>query len=163
MKKQLLSFKFALCGVWNTIKNESHMRFHITAAFYVVLFSLFYNFSAVQWAILIILMGLVMALEVLNTCIEELCDLYTDRYEPLVKLIKDGAAGAVLVMSAAAAVVAVIFFWNIDIISSIIAFFAANIPLLILLVLSAVLAVLFVILGPVGIKNAVTGANKRHN
>lgn len=163
MKKQLLSFKFALCGVWNTIKNESHMRFHITAAFYVVLFSLFYNFSAVQWAILIILMGLVMALEVLNTCIEELCDLYTDRYEPLVKLIKDGAAGAVLVMSAAAAVVAVIFFWNIDIISSIITFFAANIPLLILLVLSAVLAVLFVILGPVGIKNAVTGVNKKQN
>lgn len=163
MKKQLLSFKFALCGVWNTIKNESHMRFHITAAFYVVLFSLFYNFSAVQWAILIILMGLVMALEVLNTCIEELCDLYTDRYEPLVKLIKDGAAGAVLVMSAAAAVVAVIFFWNIDIISSIITFFATNILLLVLLVMSTVLAVIFVLLGPVGIKNAVTGVNKKQN
>lgn len=163
MKKQLLSFKFAFRGLWSTIKKESHMRFHMTAAFYVVLFSLFYNFSAVQWAILVILMGLVMALEVLNTCVEELCDLYTDRYEPLVRLIKDGAAGAVLVMSAAAAVIAVIFFWDIQAVSNIIAFFEANIPLLFLLVLSVVLAVVFILLGPVGIMNAVTGANKKHN
>ncbi len=152
MKKQILSFKYALTGVWNTVKNEGHMRFHMTAGFYVLLFSSFYGFSAGQTALLVILIAAVLAAETVNTCIEELCNLTADRYDPLVKVAKDAAAGAVLILSIAAAVVAVIFFWNISIILQIINFFADNIFLLVLLVLSAVCSVIFVWLGPVGIR-----------
>ncbi len=161
MRKQILSFKNAFSGVWSVIKSESHMRFHMVAAFYVILFSFFYSFSAAQWAILLTLIGLVTALEILNTCIEELCNLYADRYEPLVKLIKDAAAGAVLVMTVAAAAVAVIFFWNVDVILSIFSFFAGNIVLLILLAVSAGVSAVFVGLGPVGIKKVVSGLRHR--
>lgn len=155
MRKQALSFKNAFSGIWNTIKRESHMRFHMAAAFYVILFSFFYDFSAAQRAILLILIGLVMALECINTCIEQLCDFCADRYEPLIKRIKDISAGAVLIVSAAAAAVAVIFFFDIGTILNIYHFFIANPALLALLALSAVFAVVFVALGPVKIKSAV--------
>lgn len=152
MKKQILSFKCAFRGIWYTVKSESHMRFHMVAGFYVLLFSLFYNFSAAQTALLIILIALIMAAEIVNTCIEELCNLISDRYEPLIRVAKDTAAGAVLVLSIAAAVVAVVFFLDFDVLYGIFLFFFANPVLLVLLVISAVLSVVFVKLGPVGIK-----------
>lgn len=152
MKKQILSFKYAFIGIWNTIKSESHMRFHIVAGFYVLLFSLFYDFTAAQIGLLVVLIASVMAAETVNTCIEELCNLISDRYDPLVKIAKDAAAGAVLILSAAAAAIAVIFFWNVDVILRIPGFFINNPALLVLLVISAVSAVIFIWLGPVGIK-----------
>lgn len=124
----------------------------MVAGFYVLLFSLFYNFSATQTALLIILIALIMFSEIVNTCIEELCNLVCDRYEPLIRIAKDTAAGAVLVLSIAAVAVAVVFFLDFDVIYGIFLFFCANPVLLALLLISAVFSVVFVKLGPVGIK-----------
>ena len=95
----------------------------MVAGFYVLLFSLFYNFSAAQMALLIILIALIMFAEIVNTCIEELCNLICDRYEPLIRIAKDTAAGAVLVLSIAAAITAVIFFLDFDVLYGIFLFF----------------------------------------
>lgn len=152
MKNQIFGFKCAFKGIWDTLKSESHMRFHMVAAFYVVIFSFFYSFSIIQWAILILTMVLVMALEMVNTCIEKLCNLVADRYEPLVKIAKDISAGAVLLSAIGSAVVAVLFFLDLNVIGNILSFFAENPFYLILLLISAVFSVIFVWLGPVGIK-----------
>ena len=154
MIKQLLSFKSGFKGVWYTIKSESHMRFHMVAGFYVLLFSLFYEFSVSQTALLILLIASVMFAEIINTCLEELCNLVADRYEPIVKIVKDMAAGAVLVLSIASAIIAIIFFWNVPVIMQILSYFAKNIFMLVLLIISAVISVIFVALGPTGIKTA---------
>lgn len=124
----------------------------MVAGFYVLLFSFFYNFSAAQTALLVILIALILFAEIVNTCIEELCNLICDRYEPLVKVAKDTAAGAVLVLSIAAAITAVIFFLDFDVIYGIFLFFCANPVLFALLIISADFSVVFVALGPVGIK-----------
>lgn len=127
------------------------MRFHIVSGFYVFVFSLFYNFSPTQIALLIVLVATVIALETLNTCIEELSNLCADRYEVLVRFAKDAAAGAVLVVSLAAVAVGIIFFFDLAVIQRILCFFADNVFLLALLVLSAVASVIFIAVGPVGV------------
>lgn len=124
----------------------------MVAGFYVLLFSLFYNFSVAQTALLIILTALIMAAEIINTCIEELCNLISDRYEPLIRVAKDTAAGAVLVLSIAAVAVAAVFFLDFDVLYGIFLFFSDNPFLLVLLLISAVFSVVFVKLGPVKIK-----------
>ena len=63
-----------------------------------------------EWYILIILFGLVITSELINTAIETLTNLVSPEYHPLAKLAKDTAAGAVLVMSIAAAVIGIIIF-----------------------------------------------------
>ena len=152
MKNQIFGFKCAFKGIWDTLKSESHMRFHMVAAFYVIIFSSFYSFSNIQWAILVLTIVLVMVLEMVNTCIEKLCNLVADRYEPLVKIAKDISAGAVLLSAIGSAVVAVLFFLDLNVIGNILSFFAENPFYLILLLISAVFSVIFVWLGPVGIK-----------
>lgn len=124
----------------------------MVAGFYVLLFSLFYNFSVAQTVLLIILTALIMAAEIINTCIEELCNLISDRYEPLIRVAKDTAAGAVLVLAIAAVAVAAVFFLDFDVLYGIFIFFSDNPFLLVLLLISAVFSVVFVKLGPVKIK-----------
>lgn len=124
----------------------------MVAGFYVLLFSLFYNFSVAQTALLIILTALIMAAEIINTCIEELCNLISDRYEPLIRVAKDTAAGAVLVLAIAAVAVAAVLFLDFDVLYGIFIFFSDNPFLLVLLLISAVFSVVFVKLGPVRIK-----------
>jgi diacylglycerol kinase (ATP) len=147
MKKQLKSFGFAIRGFVGAVCDEGHLRFHLVAAVYVLVFSLFYHFSAVQTAVLVVLIALVIAAELFNTAIEKACDAITKEQNEHIKRAKDISAGAVLVMSVAAVIVAVIFFWDIEVIKSIFAYFAANIHMLIILIISAVLSTLFVIFG----------------
>lgn len=151
MKRRLNSFRFALRGIWYAVSNESHLRFHIIAAVYVLIFAGFYDLSATRWAVLALLIAAVIAAEIFNTALERLCDLETDGYEPLVRIAKDAAAGAVLVLSVCAIIVAVLFFWNTAVITRIFFFFLERPLLAVLLVMSVVLSAAFVALGPKGI------------
>ena len=127
-----------------------------------MLFSMFYSFSPTQYAVLVLLITSVMALETVNTCVEDLCGLVADRYEPLVKFAKDAAAGAVLIVALGAAVIACIFFLDFNVINTIFTFFAENLLYLIFLLISAVISAFFVVLGPVGIKEKFIKLKNRH-
>lgn len=137
------------------------MRFHLVATFYVFVFGCFYGFSAAKWAILAVLCGLVIALEMVNTCVERLCDLLCDRYDFSVKIIKDIAAAAVLAVSFAAVVTAVLFFFDFEVIRKIFSYFVTNPVMLVLLVLSAVISAVFVCAGPVKIKNTIMSIKRK--
>jgi len=148
MKKQLKSFGCAIKGFFGAVCSEGHLRFHLVAAVYVLVFSSFYNFSAAQWAVLIILIALVIAAELVNTAIEDTCDAVTTEQNEHIRRAKDMAAGAVLVLSIAAAAIAVIFFWNLEVIKNVFVYFSQNTPMLILLIISAVVSVLFIAISP---------------
>lgn len=148
MRKQIFSFKGALRGILKTINSESHMRFHLVAAFYVILFSYFYEFTPVEYSILIILIASVIAAEILNTCIEELCDLVADRYEPLIRFIKDASAGVVLILSVAAFVIALLFFIDFEVINIIVKSITSNVLYIIAFLLSVLISFVFVAIPP---------------
>lgn len=161
MKKQIKSLKSAFKGIYSAVKSESHMRFHLVAAFYVFVFGCFYNFSAAKWALLAVLCGVVIAFEMVNTCVERLCDLLCDRYDFSVKIIKDIAAAAVLAVSFSAVFTAVLFFLDFEVIGKIFSYFANNPVMLVLLILSAAISVIFVCAGPVKVKNAILSIKRK--
>lgn len=110
MKRQLKSFKNAFKGIASAFITEGHMRFHFVAAFFVLLFAYICEVTTTEWAVLIITIGAVFAAELINTAIEQVCDLYSTEHNPLIGKIKDIAAGAVLVAAIAAIGVAVFVF-----------------------------------------------------
>ena len=73
------------------------MRIHMVTALYVVGFSGFFGLGATEYAILFLTFGLVLCAEVVNTSIERLCDRDTEGFSQWAKVVKDTAAGAVLV------------------------------------------------------------------
>ena len=110
MKKQIKSFKYAFEGLFSAIKTESHLRFHLVAAFYVFFFAALGDFSLSEWTTLIITVCLVIFAELVNTALEEVCDLYSKEQNPHIKRIKDVSASAVLVLAMGAVGVAVFLF-----------------------------------------------------
>ncbi|MEE0958292.1 MAG: diacylglycerol kinase family protein [Ruminococcus sp.] len=154
--KQLKSFGYALRGIGTAVCTEAHLRFHLVAAVYVLVFACFYHFSPAQTAILYMLIGLVIAAELINTALENICDLVTREQHPLIRAAKDMAAGAVLAISVAAAAVACVFFLDFKVIGEIFTYFAAHPLSLAGLAVSAATAVIFVWKGPSGIKRLLT-------
>ncbi len=107
VKKQPLyrSFGYAFEGIFNTIRQERNMQIHCCAAVLVVVFGLFLRISREEWFTCLILFGMVMSLECVNTAVEAVVDLATQERHPLAKKAKDAAAGAVLVAAIFAAVI----------------------------------------------------------
>ncbi|MBQ3416286.1 MAG: diacylglycerol kinase family protein [Ruminococcus sp.] len=147
MMHQIKSFTYAFKGIWYCITHEGHFRFHLVATAYVIFFGVrFYSFTPAQWGVLMTLIALVLSMEILNTAIERLCDKVKKSYDDLIRIAKDVAAGAVLFSALAAIGVAVVFYWNIETFKTIFNYYTTNIPHLIALIASAVLAVLFIAL-----------------
>ncbi len=96
------SFSFAGQGVWHAVRHQRNMRVHLAAAAAAVVAGLVLRISAVDWACVLLAIGLVLTAEMLNTVVEALVDLCTDEHHPLAKIAKDTAAGAVLVSSVVA-------------------------------------------------------------
>lgn len=104
------SFGYAFEGIFTCIAKERNMKIHCLAVIVVVFLGTFLRLSVTEWSICLILFGLVMALELVNTAVESVVDLVTEEKKPLAKIAKDTAAGAVLIAAIMAAIIGAIIF-----------------------------------------------------
>ncbi len=110
MNSMLKSFGFAFQGIFHLIKKERNFKIQF-AVFILVLFSAFYfQLSKYEWIVLLVCSMIVLSLEAINTSVEQLCDLTESNINPKVKIIKDVAAGAVLIASLFSIVIGLIIF-----------------------------------------------------
>ncbi len=108
----LMGFVYAFKGLVSGFE-ERNMKIHITAVVIIVILSVFFRISSVEWIIVILLFGVVISAELFNTAIEEICDrLRDDLGLPYVAAgrARDIAAGAVLSVAVTAAIIAGIIF-----------------------------------------------------
>lgn len=110
MIKFIKGFGYAFAGLWQMLLHERNFKVHVLALIVVISAGFYFHVSANEWLILILISALVLALETINSAIEKLCDLYTKETHPQIKLIKDIAAGAVLIAAIFAVVIALIIF-----------------------------------------------------
>lgn len=108
----ITSFNHAVQGIISSIHTERNMKFHYFAAIAVILGSLFMNLNRLEFMMLFISVTFVLMSELINTAIERTVDLITQTYNPVAKLAKDIAAGAVLISAVNAAVVGYLLFFE---------------------------------------------------
>jgi diacylglycerol kinase len=110
MKAFLRSFHFAFQGIGYALRTQRNVRVHAVAACLVSVAGIYFQISAVEWAVLALTIGTVFSAEMLNTVAELAVDLLTQQYHPIAKIAKDVGAGAVLVAAIAAIGVGVAIF-----------------------------------------------------
>jgi len=98
------SLNCAIEGILYVAKHERHMRYHFAIAGIVLLVSLFLNLSTFEFVLLAVSITFVLFAEVINTAFETVTDIISTEYNPLIKAVKDMAAGGVLIASIGAAV-----------------------------------------------------------
>jgi len=105
LKRLLRSFQYATQGLLYVIKHEQNMQIHLGVGAIVILFSFLLDIPTVHFLIVLLIIGIVFALESVNTAIERTIDLVTEEFHPIAKIAKDVAAGAVLIFSIFAAII----------------------------------------------------------
>ena len=106
----ILSFKFALEGIYAALKEEPNLKFHFLTALLVINLAFILNVSRRDWITLIFIIGFVIAVELTNTAIETIVDAFTNKQHPRAKLAKDISAGVVLVAAITSAIVGLLIF-----------------------------------------------------
>lgn len=110
-KKRLIhSFRYAIEGITTALKLEQNLRIHVSIMILVIVLGTILKISQIEWIICIILFGLVISLELINTAIENVVDLVTMEKNPKAKIAKDVSAGAVLVVAIVSAIIGLIIF-----------------------------------------------------
>lgn len=110
-RKQLRSFKYAFNGIKCCIGKEQNLSFHLIATAVVITTGFILGISRMEWIIIILCIGLVIAAELVNSAIERLVDLISPEQHPIAGRVKDIAAGAVLVCAIVAATVGILIFF----------------------------------------------------
>lgn len=144
MKSFLKGFTYAANGIVAAICSTRNLRVHLTVALYVLLLAPIVLTSYLEWTVIIITIGLVISAEIFNSCIEELCDMITTRKNQKIRLIKDMAAGAVLVLALISVAVGVFLFFLNGRMAKLLNFCADNIWYPILLFVLLIPMILFI-------------------
>jgi diacylglycerol kinase (ATP) len=91
------SINYALEGIIHVLRTQRNMRIHFAVAVAVLIFAVAVNVSKTELIALLISITFVLIAEMLNTGIEAAIDIATTSFDPMAKLAKDIAAGAVLI------------------------------------------------------------------
>ena len=100
---------FAWAGVAHAFRVESGFRFHVLSAVLVMVVLGLSHAPPVWWAIMAVTIAMVMGAELVNTAIEHLVDHLHPQQHEAIRIVKDCAAGAVLLTSIGALAVAAAF------------------------------------------------------
>ena len=105
----LARLRFAWAGIVHGIRAEHSVRFHVVALGLVLVALVVFRPEPLWWALVILTSAAVIAAELFNTALEHLADHLHPEIHPSIRIVKDCAAGAVLVCSLAALAVAAAF------------------------------------------------------
>lgn len=108
--KRILSFYYAYKGMADVVRSQANMRIHLFAGAIALLAAWFFNISPGEWLALILVIGIVLSAEAMNTAIEYLTDLISPTQHPLAGKAKDAAAAAVLLCALTAVIIGCIIF-----------------------------------------------------
>lgn len=155
MKNLLKSFVYAFRGIGYCIANERNMRIHLCFTAYMFGFLTVHDFfevSRTQFALLIAVCAVVMALEAVNTAVEKAVDLETSECNELAKISKDAAAGAVLIAAIGSVAVGISILWQPEAFAAMFEYYRENLPVFIGFIISFIASLVFVFAGPAGIR-----------
>jgi len=106
----LETFNYAFQGVIHVLRTHRNMRIHVLAAVVVLVAALALGVSRFELIGLLLAIAFVLIAEMINSAIEGAIDVATTSFDPMAKLAKDIAAGAVLIASVNAIAVGYLVF-----------------------------------------------------
>ncbi len=108
--KLLKAFKHALEGVYTFFSADTNGKIELCIAGIAIATGFVLHISNTEWIAVMLCIAMVISLEMINASIEKLCDLVEPTVHPAIKMIKDIAAGAVLVSAVVSLIIGIIIF-----------------------------------------------------
>lgn len=106
------SFFNAINGVIWMLKSERNFQLEIFGLIINLFLIVYLQLNNIDTAIILIVSFAILSLEILNTCVEKICDILQPEYDERIKIIKDIAAGSVVLMAIASVFVGILIYWK---------------------------------------------------
>ncbi|MBI2611411.1 diacylglycerol kinase family protein [Candidatus Gottesmanbacteria bacterium] len=106
LRRHHISFKNAFAGLWWSFKTQPNFRVHFSLALISLLAGWYFQISYLEMAIIIFAIFFGLAMEMVNTSIEEMTDLITTEWRKEAKIAKDVSAGMMLLSALATVIIA---------------------------------------------------------
>lgn len=110
LRDRLNSFRFAFNGIKTLFTDEHNAWIHALAAVCAIIAGILLRINRQEWLAVIIVIGLVVAMEAMNTALEKLAEYVTPEKQEQIKKVKDLAAAGVLISSITALIAGLIIF-----------------------------------------------------
>lgn len=116
-KKKFISVKkvwaatlYSIDGLKTAYRNEQSLWLHGLCTLVVIILGFLLKVNFYEWAVLIISLVVILAMELMNTAIEACVDLVTKEIHPLAKIAKDCGSAATFVSSIMALIICLFIF-----------------------------------------------------
>jgi len=109
-RQEQRSLGYAFEGIRHAWVTQRHLKIHVGLGLVAAGLGLALGIGIGEWAALLTVITVVVALELLNTVVEAAVDLASPQFHPKAKVAKDVAAGAVLVSALGATLVGAVIF-----------------------------------------------------
>ena len=96
LRRIAASFPFAFAGLAYMVRTQTNFWVHLTTAVIVLALALSLGVGGLELAVLMLVIGLVLVAEAINTALEATVDLASPELHPLARVAKDVGAAAVL-------------------------------------------------------------------
>lgn len=110
IKDRTNSFGYAFKGIFYALKSEHNIWIHCFFGITAIAFGIWLDINLTEWIFVLIAIGFVFTAEIFNTAIEILVDIVSPEHNPKAGLVKDIAAGAVLIAAITAALIGLFVF-----------------------------------------------------
>lgn len=107
---RIKSIGFAFKGAYHLIRHEDSVKMQFVIGIIMTIAGFYFELSTTEWMIQILVIALIMAIEGINTAIEEIADFIHPEFHNKIRLIKDIGAGAVFIFAIAALIVGLIIY-----------------------------------------------------
>ncbi|MBR6690142.1 MAG: diacylglycerol kinase [Bacilli bacterium] len=109
-KSVFQTIKNSLNGIKCYAKDGKSILLYIIGVILETVMGFVYNINGLEWILIICILGIILAVELINTAIEATCDAISKEYNPLIKVAKDCGSGATFIIFVVAIILNIIIF-----------------------------------------------------
>ena len=103
-------FENSLNGIKCYAKDGKSVILYVFGLLLEIIMGIVYKINGLEWILIICILGIILAVELINTAIEAACDAITKKYNPLIKIAKDCGSAATTVIFVVAIILNLIIF-----------------------------------------------------
>lgn len=102
--------KNSLEGISSYAKDGKSFIIYVFCSLIEIIAGFAFNVNGLEWILIISMLGIILAIELLNTSIEATCDAITKEFNPYIKVAKDCGSAATFVIFIVTVILNIIIF-----------------------------------------------------
>ena len=103
-------FKYSINGIRSYAEDGKSFIVYVFLSIIEIILGFIFDINGLEWILIIVILGIILAVELLNTAIEATCDAITKEFSPLIKIAKDCGSGATFIIFVVAIILNIIIF-----------------------------------------------------